>query len=89
MTQRLRLLYLLAATSLAIGACLRAWLWWHFGTAAGVDASALTAILAGGLLNDSIVALYLFIPLSAYLAFVPDRWYASRLNRGSSRSAAG
>ena len=82
MTQRFRLLFLLAAASLAIGACLRAWLWWRFGTLAGVDASALPAILAGGLVNDAIVALYLFMPLSAYLAFVTDRWYASWLNRG-------
>jgi len=70
----------LAATSLAIGACLRIWLWWRFGTTAGVEASALPAILTGGLLNDSIVALYLFMPLAAYLAFVPDAWYASRVN---------
>lgn len=81
MTPRLRLLYLLAATSVAIGACLRAWLWWRFGTVAGVGAPALPAILAGGLLNDAIVALYLFAPLAAWLAFLPDRWYASRWNR--------
>jgi len=75
------LLYGLAATSLAIGACLRAWLWWRFGLAAGVKASALPAILAGGLLNDAMVALFLFLPLSAYLAVIPDCWYGSRVNR--------
>lgn len=81
MIHRFRLLYGLAAIVLAIGSCLRAWLWWRYGSAAGVDASVLPAILAGGLLNDAIVALYLLLPLAAYLAFLPDRWYASPVNR--------
>ena len=66
---------------LTIGTGLRVWLWWHYGMAAGVEVSALPVILAGGLLNDAIVALYLFLPLAAYLAFLPDRWHASRVNR--------
>ena len=81
MTHRFRLLFVLAAIALAIGTCLRAWLWWRYGMAAGVGTSALPAILAGGLLNDAIVALYLFLPLAAYLALLTDRWYASRVNR--------
>ncbi len=81
MTHRFRLLYGLAATSLAIGACLRLWLWWKFGMAAGVQATALPTILAGGLLNDAIVVLFLLLPLSVYLAILPDRRYASRVNR--------
>jgi len=79
--QRLRLLFALAAGSLAIGSVLRAWLWVRFGVPAGVDAAALPLILAGGLLNDAVVALYLFLPLAAYTAFLPDTWYHARANR--------
>ena len=81
MHQRLRLLFALAAGSLAIGSVLRAWLWVRFGVPAGVDAAALPLILAGGLLNDAVVALYLFLPLAAYTAFLPDTWYHARANR--------
>lgn len=65
---------------LAIGACLRAWLWWRFGTVAGVDAALLPALLAGGLLNDAVVSLYLLLPLAIYATFLSDSWYGSRVN---------
>jgi phosphoglycerol transferase MdoB-like AlkP superfamily enzyme len=78
---RLRLLLALAAASLVIGTLLRAWLWARFGLADGVAATTLPLILAGGLLNDAVVALYLFLPLAAYMAFLPDAWYHSRANR--------
>ncbi len=81
MLHRFRLLLALGAASLLIGALTRAWLWWQFGIAAGVSATALPAILAGGLLNDSVVTLYLFAPLAVYTALLPDRWYRSRANR--------
>ncbi len=81
MRYRLRLFFSLGTVMLVIGACLRAWLWWRFGTAAGVDAATLPAILAGGLLNDAVVALYLLLPLAIYATFLPDSWYGSRANR--------
>jgi phosphoglycerol transferase MdoB-like AlkP superfamily enzyme len=71
----------LALASLAIGGAARALLWWNYGTAAGVGALALPGILAGGLVNDAIVALYLFAPLALYTALLPDRWYRTALNR--------
>lgn len=81
MFHRFRLLLALGAASLLIGALLRAWLSWQFGIPAGVPAASMPAILAGGLLNDAIVALYLLAPLAAYTALLPDRWYRSRINR--------
>jgi phosphoglycerol transferase MdoB-like AlkP superfamily enzyme len=79
--QRLRLLFALAAGGLLIGGVLRAWLWSQFGLPAGVSASMLPLILAGGLLNDAVVSLYLFLPLAVYVAWLPDAWYDSRANR--------
>jgi len=81
MQHRFKLLIALGIASLAIGAAARALLWWNFGTAAGVGALDLPAILAGGLVNDAIVALYLFAPLALYTALLPDRWYRTTLNR--------
>lgn len=81
MLQRFRLLVSLATASLAIGLAARALLWWNFGAPAGVGASDLFPILAGGLLNDAVVALYLLAPLALYTALLPDRWYRSRTNR--------
>jgi phosphoglycerol transferase MdoB-like AlkP superfamily enzyme len=81
MPQRFRLLIGLALASLAIGGAARALLWWNYGAAAGVGALALPPLLAGGLINDAIVALYLFTPLALYTALLPDRWYRTRLNR--------
>jgi len=78
---RFRLLLALGAASLLIGALLRAWLSWQFGIPAGVGAADLPLILAGGLLNDAVTALYLLGPLAAYTALLPDRWYRSRANR--------
>ena len=81
MFHRFRLLLALGAASLLIGALLRAWLWWQFGVRAGVGAAAISTILAGGLLNDAVVALYLLGPLAVYTALLPDRWFRSRANR--------
>jgi phosphoglycerol transferase MdoB-like AlkP superfamily enzyme len=71
----------LGAASLTIGGLLRAWLWTQFGAAAGVGVATLPLILAGGLLNDAVIALYLLLPLATYTAFLPDSWYHSRANR--------
>ena len=81
MFHRFRLLLALGAASLLIGGALRAWLWWQFGIPAGVGAVTMPMLLAGGLLNDMVVALYLLGPLAAYTALLPDRWYRSRVNR--------
>ena len=74
-------MFALGAVSLVVGTCLRGWLWWRFGIRAGVAVESLPGILAGGLLNDGVVALYLFLPLAVYLAFLPDAWYEARANR--------
>jgi phosphoglycerol transferase MdoB-like AlkP superfamily enzyme len=81
MLQRFKLLISLGIVSLAIGAAARALLWFNFGPPAGVGASELLVILAGGLFNDAVVALYLLTPLALYTALLPDRWYRSRANR--------
>lgn len=78
---RLRLLFALTVGSLLIGGVLRAWLWSQFGQPAGVGTSTLPLILAGGLLNDAVVSLYMFLPLAVYTAWLPDSWYDSRANR--------
>jgi phosphoglycerol transferase MdoB-like AlkP superfamily enzyme len=78
---RYKLLFALGIASAAIGAVARALLWWNFGTTAGVAATALPAILAGGLANDAIVACYLLTPLALYTALLPDRWYRTPANR--------
>src|ERR1700752_1835125 len=79
--RRFRLVAAVAACSLAIGFVLRAALWYLFGRAAGVGASQLPAILAGGVANDMIVAVYLLAPLTLYPALLPDRWYGQAWNR--------
>ena len=78
--RRYRLVFALGAACLAVGAVLRAVLWWLFGLPAGVGDLTLPAIFGGGLLNDSVVALYLLAPLALYTALLPDRWYRSRAN---------
>jgi phosphoglycerol transferase MdoB-like AlkP superfamily enzyme len=81
MWNRYKLLFALGFASVAIGFVARALLWWNFGTTAGVAASALPAILAGGVVNDAIVAVYLLTPLALYTALLPDRWYRTTANR--------
>ena len=71
----------LGAAFLIIGAALRVVLWWQFGTRAGVSGILLPAILAGGVVNDGVMALYLLTPLALYAALLPDRWFDSRPNR--------
>lgn len=80
-SRRFRLLFALAAAILLIGGLTRAWLWWQFGIPAGVSARSLPSIMAGGVLNDAVVALYLLAPLAAYVALMPQAWYRSRANR--------
>lgn len=75
--RRFRLVWALGAAYLALGAGLRLVLWWQFGSAAGVGAGMLPAILAGGAVNDAVQSLYLLAPLSLYVALLPDRWFRS------------
>jgi len=73
--------FALGAACMAIGTVLRTLLWWRFGLTAGVSLGTLPAILAGGLLNDLVVATYLLAPLTLYAALLSDRWYYSKPNR--------
>jgi hypothetical protein len=79
-SHRFRPLVALALASLVVGALLRAALWWQFGAADGVGAALLPTILARGLANDLVVAIYVFTPFALYLALIPNRWYRSRAN---------
>ncbi len=79
--RRYRLVLALGAACLAIWAILRAVLWWRFGFDSGVSAWMLPAILAGGAVNDLVVAAYLLALLALYSALPPDRWYESSANR--------
>jgi phosphoglycerol transferase MdoB-like AlkP superfamily enzyme len=81
MSARYRPLAALVAASLAVGSLLRTVLWWEFGTADGVGAGELPSVLARGLLNDLVVALYAFTPLALYLALASRRWLSSRAHR--------
>jgi phosphoglycerol transferase MdoB-like AlkP superfamily enzyme len=75
--------YTLAGAYACAGAILRALLWWQFGRAADVSATTLAWILPVGLINDLVASAYLLLPLSAYIALMPDRWYRSRPGRAS------
>ncbi|NJO13689.1 MAG: hypothetical protein HC872_09750 [Gammaproteobacteria bacterium] len=78
---RFRPVLLLSLTVIALGALLRGVLWWQFGRAAEISAMALPALLGAGALNDVVVSLYLFAPLSLYLLLMPDRWFRSAAGR--------
>jgi phosphoglycerol transferase MdoB-like AlkP superfamily enzyme len=79
--RRYRLVLALGAACLVIWAILRTVLWWRFGSSAGVSAWSLPAILAGGAVNDAVVASYLLALLALYSALPSDRWYESKANR--------
>jgi phosphoglycerol transferase MdoB-like AlkP superfamily enzyme len=79
--RRFRLAFTLGAMSLAVWATLRVALWWAFGRPAGVGGLQVPGILAGGLVNDAVVSLYLLAPLVIYTLLLPERWQRSRLNR--------
>jgi phosphoglycerol transferase MdoB-like AlkP superfamily enzyme len=79
--RRFRLVFALGTACVAVGALLRAVLWWRFRLPAAVSDWALPAILAGGLLIDLVEATYLLAPLVIYTALLPDRLYYSKPNR--------
>ena len=78
---RFRPLAILALVYLVASATLRGVLWARFGTETGIGVAALPGILALGAINDAVEALYLFAPLTLYLAVVPQRWYDSAPQR--------
>ena len=78
---RFRLVAWLFVFYIALGTSLRLWLWFAFGSQAGVAAPQLAIVLPTGLLNDLIEATYLFAPLSLYTALLSDAQYSSRWNR--------
>lgn len=76
--QRFAPVYTLAATYACAGAILRALLWLQFGRPSDVSLASLVWILPAGLINDLVASAYLLLPLSLYIALLPDRWYRSR-----------
>jgi phosphoglycerol transferase MdoB-like AlkP superfamily enzyme len=73
--------YTLAAAYVCAGALLRALLWWQFGRAADVSVATLAWVVPAGMLNDLVQSAYLLLPLSLYIALLPDRWHRSRAAR--------
>ena len=71
----------LVAVYLALGLLGRVVLWATFGVEADVSATHLPYLIAGGLVNDIVQALYLFAPFALYILLVPDRWFRSTANR--------
>jgi len=78
---RLRALVALGLVYLVVSSLLRAVLGWRFGLEAGASVASLAGALAVGVVNDAVIALALLLPLSLYLAVVPDRLYRSLLHR--------
>jgi len=78
--QRYRPVLALAALYIVFGLLLRVVLWWAFGRSQDVSAWSLAWILPAGTIADAVEALYLLLPLSLYICFLPDRWYRSRPN---------
>jgi phosphoglycerol transferase MdoB-like AlkP superfamily enzyme len=74
----------LAASYLVLSAALRIALGVAFGRASQVGTAVLLAIPFIGLINDAVVALYLFLPFHLYLAFLPERIHRTRLHRALS-----
>ncbi|MGQ0697628.1 MAG: LTA synthase family protein [Panacagrimonas sp.] len=66
-----RPLWTMAAIYLLLSMTLRLGLWIFFGVHAAVPVAQLPAILGLGLVNDAIESVYLFIPLSLFLALAP------------------
>jgi hypothetical protein len=76
--QRFAPVFTLAAAYVCAGAILRALLWWQFGRVSDVSVATLAWIVPVGLINDLVESAYLLLPLSLYIALMPDRWYRSR-----------
>jgi phosphoglycerol transferase MdoB-like AlkP superfamily enzyme len=74
-------LWLLLLVFLAASAAIRAFLWWHFGSASNVPAIRLPSILLLGAINDLVEACYLFVPWVLYLALTPVSWHNRKTAR--------
>ena len=81
MLARLQPAFVLGAFYLAVEAALRVVLWAAFGTGAGVPGLHLPAMLAAGIVNDAVEALYLLAPFLLYLALIGNDWHSGRANR--------
>jgi phosphoglycerol transferase MdoB-like AlkP superfamily enzyme len=73
-------LLLIGLVYLLVSLSLRLVLWWAFGRPADVLPGDLPWILGAGLANDLVELVYLWIPLSLYLLFMPVRAFRSRVN---------
>ena len=70
---RFRPLLLISTFYLALSLLLRLVLWKIFGGSAGISWQSMPAILATGLINDAVILIFLNIPGTIYLTFLPDR----------------
>ena len=71
---RFRPLLLISIFYLAISLLLRLVLWKIFGGSAGISWENVPGILATGLINDTVILIFLNIPATIYLTFLPDRF---------------
>jgi phosphoglycerol transferase MdoB-like AlkP superfamily enzyme len=75
---RFRPLLFLSLFYLGLSFVLRLVLWKVFGAAAGVSWGALASSLGVGLVNDLVVLVFLNLPATLYLTFLPERSARSR-----------
>jgi phosphoglycerol transferase MdoB-like AlkP superfamily enzyme len=75
LTERFAPVAALVLFYLVLGVVLRTVLHLLFGVPGGVSALLLPPVLAGGVLNDAVEALYLFLPLGLLVGLLPDRLY--------------
>jgi len=78
---RTRILALLAGTYLAAGLALRIVLFGAYAKEAGIAIFSIVPMLLSGLMNDSIALVYILIPLSIYVAIVPQKIWESWWHR--------
>jgi len=70
---RFRPLLLISFFYLVLSLLLRLVLWKFFGGPAGISWQNVPGIVATGMINDTIILIFLNIPATMYLAFLPDR----------------
>lgn len=80
-SSRFSLLFYLGGFYCALGFILRVILFFSFGLKSNITYLQLPFILGLGFLNDVIEAVYLLLPLSFYLFFMPEKWYQSKFQQ--------